>query len=129
MIAVLTTLTPGLRNEFSDCQKAKVCIMVLPIMDVKTRWTVTLELLVQAYRLREFTCEWLKSQTYSDSLSLFTIQDTWTNVKYVMVVLWPIQNSMLWMLKWYTVTLHQVISMYNYVFHHMDGIIRALAKK
>jgi hypothetical protein len=37
MLAVLIRLTPGRRNEFIDCQKAKVGIAVLPIMDVKTR--------------------------------------------------------------------------------------------
>jgi hypothetical protein len=36
MLAVLFTLTPGCRNKFIDCQKAKVRIAVLPIMDVKT---------------------------------------------------------------------------------------------
>jgi hypothetical protein len=34
MLAVLITLTPGRRNEFIDCQIAKVHIVVLPIMDV-----------------------------------------------------------------------------------------------
>jgi len=49
MLAVLITLTPGHRNEFIDCQKAKVLIAVLPIMDVKTGWNSTLELLERAY--------------------------------------------------------------------------------
>ena len=63
MLAVLITLTPGRRNEFIDCQKAKVRIAVLPIMDVKTRWNSTLELLERAYRLREFTREWFQNLT------------------------------------------------------------------
>jgi hypothetical protein len=57
MLAVLITLTPGRRNEIIDCQKAKVRIAVLPIMDVKTGWNSTLELIERAYRLREFTRE------------------------------------------------------------------------
>ena len=55
MLAVLITLTPGLRNKFVDCQIAKVRIAVLPILDVKTSWNSTLELLNRAYRLRVFT--------------------------------------------------------------------------
>jgi hypothetical protein len=55
MIAVLITLIPVRQKEFIDCQKAKVRIEVLPIIDVKTRWTSTPELLKRAYRLREFT--------------------------------------------------------------------------
>jgi len=29
----------------------------------------------------------------------------------------------------HTVTLHHVITVYNNMFHHMDGVMRALAKK
>ena len=86
MLAVLITQTPGHRNEFIDCQKAIVRIAVLPIMAVKIRWNLTLELLECAYQLREFTREWLKNQKYSDYRPLFTTQDEWTIVKYVMEV-------------------------------------------
>jgi hypothetical protein len=44
MVAVLITLTPGRRQEFIDCQKAMVRIAILPIMEVKTPWNSTLEL-------------------------------------------------------------------------------------
>jgi hypothetical protein len=66
MLAVLITLSPGRRNEFIDCQKAKVRIAVLPIMDVKTHWISTLELLECAFRLREFTREWLQNPNYAE---------------------------------------------------------------
>jgi len=49
MVAVVITLTPGRRNEFLDCHKAKVRIAVLPIMDVRTHWNSTMELLERAY--------------------------------------------------------------------------------
>jgi len=91
MLAVLITLTPGLRNEFIDCQKAKVRIAVLSIIDVKTRWNSTLQLLEEAYRLREFTHEWLKNPKYSEYQSLYTTEDEWTIVKDVMEVLMPFQ--------------------------------------
>jgi len=45
MVAVLITLTPGRRDEFIDCQKAKVQIAVQPIMDVITWWNWTQALL------------------------------------------------------------------------------------
>ena len=69
--------------------KAKVRIAVLPIMDVKTKWNSTVELLQHAYLLREITREWLPNPTYSDYWPLFTTQDKWTIVKYVMEVLRP----------------------------------------
>jgi len=129
MLAVLITLTPGRRNEFIDCQKAKVRIAVLPIIDVKTRWNSTLELLERAYRLREFTREWLQNPKYSEYRPLFTTQDEWTIVKYVMEVLRPFRYWTLWMSKRHTVTLHHIITVYNDMFDHMDGVMRALAKK
>jgi len=129
MLAVLITLTPGSQNEFIDCQNAKVRIAVLPIMDVKERWNMTLELLKPAYRLREFKREWLKNPTYSDYWLLFTTQDEWTIVKYVMEVLRLVRYWTLWMLTRHSLTLHHVITVYNDIFDHLDGVLRYLAKK
>jgi len=129
MLAEFITLTPGCRNKFINCQKAKVRIAVLPIMDVKTRWNSTLELLERAYRLREFTREWLQNPKYAQYRLLLTTQDEWTIVKYVMEVLRPFRYWTLWMSKRHTVTLHHVITVYNDMFNHMDGVMRALAKK
>jgi len=129
MLAVLITLTPGRQNEFIDCQKAKVRIAVLPIMDVKTRWNSTRELLERADRLREFTREWHQNLKYSEYWPLFTTQDEWTIVKDVMEVLRPFRYWTLWMLKRHTVTLHHVITVYNDMFDHIHGVMRALAKK
>jgi len=129
MLAVLITLTPGRRNKFIDWQKAKVRIAVLPIMDVKTRWNSTLELLERGYRLQEFTREWLQNPKYSEYWPQFTSQDEWTIVKYVMEVLRPFRHWTLWMSKRHPVTLHHVITVYKDMFDHMDGVMRALAKK
>ena len=121
-------LTPGCWKEFIDCQKAKFRIAVLPIMDVKTRWNSTLVLLERAYWLREFTLKWLQNPKYSDYQPLFTTQDEWTIVKYVMEVLRPFRYWTLWMSKRHSVTLHHVITVYNDRFDHMDGVMHALAK-
>ena len=129
MLPVLFTLTPGRRNEFIDCQKAKVRIAVLPIMNLKTHSNSTMELLERTYRLREFTHEWLKNPKYSTYQPLFTTQDEWSMVKYVSKILQPFRYWTLWMSKRHTVTLHHVITVYNDMFHYMDGVMRALAKK
>jgi hypothetical protein len=129
MLDVLITLTPGRRNKFIDCQKAKVQIAVLPIMDVKTHWNSTLELLERAYHLQGFTHEWLQNPKYSEYRSLFTTQDELTIVKYVMEVLRPVQYWTLWMSKRHGVSFHHIITVYNDMFDHMDGVMRAVAKK
>jgi hypothetical protein len=98
-------------------------------MDEKTRWNSTLELLGRAYRLREFTREWLQNPKYAEYRPLFTTQDEWMIVKYVVEVLGPFRYWTLWMSKRHTVTLHQVITVYNDMFDHLDGVMRALAKK
>jgi len=98
-------------------------------MDVKTCWNSTLELLDRAYRLREFTRELLQNPKYAEYRPLFTTEDEWMIVKYIMEVLRPFWNWTLWMSKRHTVTLHHVITVYNDIFDHMDGVMRALAKK
>jgi hypothetical protein len=57
MLAALITLTLGCRNKFIDCQTANVRIAIVQIMNVKTRWNSTLELLEHAFRLVEFNRE------------------------------------------------------------------------
>jgi len=96
MLAVLITLTPGHRNEFIDSQIAKVRIAVPPIMDVKKRWNSTLELVERTYQSQEFTPEWVQNPKYTDYRPLFTTQDEWTIVKYVMEVLRPFRYWTLW---------------------------------
>jgi hypothetical protein len=96
---------------------------------VKPQWDLTLELLVQAYRLREFTCKSLNNPTYSAYQLLFTTQDECMNVKYLMDVSRPFQYWTLWMFKRHSVTLHHLITVFNDMFDHMDGIMQALAQK
>jgi len=120
-------LTPGRRNQSIDCQMAKVCIAVLPIMHVKTWWNWTLGFLERAYRLREITREWLQNPKYTNYRPLFTTQDEWTTVKYVIEVLRRFQYWTLWVSKRHRVTLHHVITVYNNMFDYMDGVMRALA--
>jgi len=128
MLAVLITLTPGLRNEFIDCQNTKVWIEALPIMDVKTRWNSTPKLLQRAYRLREFTCKWLKDPKFSDYWPLLTTQVQWTIITHITEVLRPSRYWTMSMSKRHTVTLHAVITLHNDMFKILDGIMRALAK-
>jgi len=50
-------------------------------------------------------------------------------MKYVMEVLRQFRYWTLWMLKSHTVTLQHVITVYNDMFNHMDGVMRPLAKE
>jgi len=129
MLAVLITLTPGRRNEFNHCQKATVCIAVLPIMNTATHSNSTLELLEPANLLSEFTYQWLQNPKYTEYRPLFTTRDEWTVVRYVTEVLRPFRYWTLWMSKRHTVTLHHVITVSNDMFDHMDGVMQALVKK
>jgi len=72
MLALLSVLTPSRRTEFIHCPKAKVPMAVVPNIDVKTQWNLTLELLERAYQLLEFSCHWLKIPKYSDYQPLFS---------------------------------------------------------
>jgi len=129
MLAVLITLTPCRWNELIDCQKAKVCIAVLLIIDVKTCWNSTLKLLDCTYWLWEFTHDWLRHPKYTNYRPLFTTEDEWTIETYVMEVLRTFRYWTMLMLTWHPVTLRHVVSVYNDIFNHMDGVIQAVAKK
>jgi len=98
-------------------------------MDVKKCWKSTLELVECAYRSHGFTPEWLRYPKYSDYRPLFTTQDEWTIVKYVLEVSQPFQYSTLWMSKRHPIPLHYIIAVFNDMFDHMDGVMHALAMK
>jgi hypothetical protein len=102
--------------------------VALPIMDAKKGWNPQLELLEYAYRWWEFPPECQENPKYSDSRPLFPTHDEWTIVNYVMEVLRPVWDWILQMSKRHTVSLHHLISVYNDMFNHLDGILRALAE-
>jgi len=112
---MLITLTSGRRNVFIDWQTANVHIAVLPPMDVKRHWYWTQELLEQASRLWESTRVCLQYPYYSQYWQLFPTQDEWTVMHYIMEVLRPLRDLTLSMTKRHTVTLHHVITVYNYI--------------
>ena len=66
---------------------------------------------------------------YTNYRPLFTTEEEGTIVKYVRDVLRPFRYWTLWMSKRPTVTLHHTITVYNDMFDHMDGVMRALAEK
>jgi hypothetical protein len=103
MLAVLNKPTPGLRNLFFDYQKAKVRIVVLPIVDGKTCWNCTLELLERAYPLQELRRKWHPNPINTEYQPMFTTQHEWTNVKFVIEVWRPDRYWTLWMLTSHTV--------------------------
>jgi len=92
MHAVLVMLTPGRWNKFIDCQKAKVQITVLLIIDVKTWWNSIMKLLEGAYQLREFTHEWLKNPTYIDYRPLLTISVSNRTILGPLILYWVKEN-------------------------------------
>jgi hypothetical protein len=110
-------------------QTINVRVVVLPIVDVKTHWNTTLQLLGQAYWCPEYTHECLHKWQSSDSRPLLTTQGEWTIVKYVMEVLRPFHYCILCLSKRHIVTLHHVITVDNGIFNHMDGVLQVLAKR
>jgi hypothetical protein len=95
----------------------------------KKHWHSTLELLKHAYLLPEFTLERVQNSKCNIYQAMFTTQDDWTIMKYVMEVLRPFRYSTLWMSKRHTVTLHHVITVYNDNLDHIIVLMQALAEK
>ena len=119
--------SPKRRDDYLETQRGKEHIAVTLILDVKTRWNSTLAMLERAYRLKSYTYCWLNG--YPQYQSLFTTEDEWKAVEYVLQVLLPFRYWTLWMSKRRTITLHRVISIYNDMFDHMDSVLKALSKK
>jgi hypothetical protein len=71
----------------------------------------------------------LNHPKYTDYWLLFTTQDEWIIVKYVMEGLRPFWYWNQWMSKLHTVTLHDIMTVYNDMLHHIDGVMRAIAKQ
>jgi hypothetical protein len=81
-------------------------------MDVETHWNSTLEWVELSYRLREFTPKWIQNTKDGDSRPLFITEDNWTIVQSVMKVWRPFRYWTLWMSKWHTIRLRQVLTVY-----------------
>ena len=124
MVAVFVTLTPGCWNEFIDCQNTKVRIAVIPMVGVKPQCNSTPESLEQAYQFEVFTHQWLKNPKYKDYWPLFTTQDEWTIVKYVIEDSRTFHCWTLSMSKWHMV-LCITSAVYNDTFDHKDGVMQA----
>jgi hypothetical protein len=128
MLAELITLTRGRRYGIIACHNAKVRISVRLIMNVKTPWNSTLELLERSYLLWKCTRQWLQNPNYTTYRPLFTTQEKRTIVKYDMEVLGRFRYWTRWMCKRHSVTFHHLITVYHDVFDHMDGVMQALAE-
>ena len=126
-MAVVVNGSPTRRNNYLEIQKGAEQIAVTLILDVKTRWNSTLAMLERAYRLKTYTYRWLIQ--YPQYKSLFTTEEEWRAVEYVLQVLLPFRYWTLWMSKRRTITLHRVIVIYNHMFDHMDSVLKALSKK
>jgi len=66
---------------------------------------------------------------YSNHWPLFTTQDEWTIVKYIMYHLRLFRYCTLWLLKRHTVTQRHGINLYNDIFDYFNGVMPALAQK
>jgi hypothetical protein len=92
MLTVFITMTPGQLKEFPDCQMTNVRIAVRLNIYAMTCWNPTLEFHKRSYPLSEVTCKLLKNPKYNYYRQLFTAQDEWTVVKYVMQVSQPVRH-------------------------------------
>jgi len=84
---------------------------------------------VRAYGSREFPRYCLQNAKFSEYRPVFTTQDEWTIVMYVMEGLRPFRYWTLLMSMRHSVRLHHVITVYNDMFNHKDGIMGAFPKQ
>ena len=128
-MAILVNSSPKHCDSYLALQKGRELIVVTLILDVKTHWNSTLATLERAYWLRPYMCQRLLNDEFLGFWPLYTTEDEWQAVEYVLEVLTPFRYWTLWMSKRHTITLHRVISIYNEMFDHLEGAMRSFKGK
>jgi hypothetical protein len=111
------------QNHSNRLELLLTLIVVLPSIDVMTHCNSTPEWVEEAYQLREFPHQWPQCEKYCHYQPLFTTQDEMTIFMYVMDNLRILWYWTLWMSKKHVVTFHQVMTVYNDMFGHMDIVM------
>lgn len=118
--------SPQRRDKFKDLQKATRNPQLVPIQDVRTRWNSTYLMLQRAKRLRSELDTFCRLY---DIDHLMLSSDEWRQIDYLLCLTKPFYIYTMALSKTKDVTIHNIFSLYNQLFKHLESSQRQLQRK
>lgn len=115
------------REYFLALQEGREDVAVLPILDVKTRWNSTHDMIARMYRLKMYQKPWLAK--FPELNYLCVTNDEWRAMEYVLSVMEPFKYWTLVLSQRHSPSIHQIVAIYDNVFNHFDAMLAALHVK
>ncbi|KAG0154709.1 hypothetical protein PDIDSM_277 [Penicillium digitatum] len=122
-LAVFFNASPQRREAFIALQPEPALI---PIQDVRTRWNSTFLMLNRAKKLQPFYDQYCTDHQY---LYFKLDQEEWRQVEYLLLLTKPFFDFTLMLSKTKDITAHNIYSIYNKLFSHLDAAEAKLKNK
>ncbi|KAI2734874.1 hypothetical protein DTO013E5_9593 [Penicillium roqueforti] len=122
-LAVFINASPQRREAFMALQPEPALI---PIQDVRTRWNSTFLMLNRAKKLQPFYDQYCTDHQY---LYFKLDQEEWRQVEYLLLLTKPFFDFTMMLSKTKDITAHNIYSIYNKLFSHLDAAEAKLKNK
>jgi hypothetical protein len=125
-LAIYINASPQRQEKFKDLQKTIRNPQLVPIQDVRTRWNSTYLMLQRAKRLQSELDRYCRLY---DVDYMMLNSDEWRQIDYLLCLTKPFYIYTTALSKTKDVTIHNVFTLYNELFKHLEVSKRQLQRK
>ncbi|KAG0154761.1 hypothetical protein PDIDSM_329 [Penicillium digitatum] len=129
-IQITYTLKKSFINASPQRREAFIALQpepaLIPIQDVRTRWNSTFLMLNRAKKLQPFYDQYCTDHQY---LYFKLDQEEWRQVEYLLLLTKPFFDFTMMLSKTKDITAHNIYSIYNKLFSHLDAAEAKLKNK